>query len=94
MEKLKDKDKKLNDFKYTLNQKEETIHDLSASKNKFEDKAYKASTEVGWLAVENDALLKRNKELNSDIDKMHWQLKDVETHMHAEQNEWIAKYHD
>lgn len=25
---------------------------------------------------------------------MHRQLKDMESHMHGEQSEWISKYHD
>ena len=94
IEKLKDKDKQLLELRHLLSQKEEVVNELSLAKSKYQDQAFKFQTEVERLNVENEALLKRNKELNTDIDKMHRQLKEVETHRHGEQSEWISKYHD
>lgn len=94
IEKLKDKDKQLLELRHLLSQKEEVVNEVSNAKSKYQDQAFKFQTEVERLNVENEALLKRNKELNTDIDKMHRQLKEVETHMHGEQSEWISKYHD
>jgi len=77
-----------------MSKKDDTIWELQSIKSRITDDNFKSSTEIERLNVENEALLKWNKELNSDIDKMHRQLKDMESHMHGEQSEWISKYHD
>ena len=70
------------------------LEDLTKEIKAFETLKFTQENEIERQQIENLSLLKRNKELNGDIESMHEQFKTKETDMHKEQEEWIAKYHD
>ena len=63
-------------------------------KEKTEKRVIDLERESDRLNIENDSLLRWNKELNANIDRLQTKIKEVESSMHGEQQEWIWKYHD